>query len=125
MHYDATDPNHYLSLLEEDWRKDKLLYVRQLILSYAPELEESIRYKMLNFGKGESYVFALTAQKHYVSLYVGSIEKIDQSDILLADFNYGKGCIRIRKTIDIGQTELERFIQKTVDLWRAGEDIDC
>src|SRR5690625_2857987 len=125
MHYDATAPNHYLSLLEEDWRKDKLLHVRQLILAYAPELEESIRYKMLNFGKGESYVFALTAQKHYVSLYVGSIEKINQSDILLADFNYGKGCIRIHKTIDIDQTELEIFIHKTIDLWRAGEDIGC
>lgn len=125
MQYNAKDPSDYLSMLDDDWRKEKLLYVRQLILTYAPELKESIRYKMLNFGKGESYVFALNAQKHYVSLYVGSIDKINQSDSLLTDYNYGKGCIRIRKTIDIEQTSLEMFIHQTIELWRSGEDIDC
>lgn len=125
MQYDAKDAQGYLEMLEDDWRKEKLLEIRQMILSYAPELEEVIRYKMLNYGKDDDYVFALNAQKHYVSLYVGSIEKIEHSETLLKAYNFGKGCIRIRKTIKIEETGLEQFIQKTIDLWRAGKDVYC
>ena len=51
MQYDVKTPEEYLEVLENDWRKEKLLAIRQMILDHAPELEESIRYKMLNFGK--------------------------------------------------------------------------
>lgn len=95
MQYDAKSPEEYLQMLEDDWRKEKLLTVREMIFKYAPDLEESIRYKMLNYGKGDNYIFALNAQKHYVSLYVGSIEKIDNAEKLLEGYNYGKSCIRI------------------------------
>src|SRR5690625_317405 len=125
MQYDAKNPEEYLKLLEGDWRKEKLLAIRQLILDYAPELEEVIRYKMLNYGKDDSYVFALNAQKHYVSLYVGTIEKTPNAEVLLDGYNYGKGCIRVRKTIKTEEAGLEKFIQQTIDMWRAGEDTDC
>lgn len=93
--------------------------------SYAPELGEVIRYKMLNYGKEDNYIFALNAQKHYVSLYVGTIEKIENAEALLAGYNYGKGCIRIKKSIKMEDTGLAQFIHKTVDRWRAGEDTAC
>ena len=127
VEYDVSTPKEYLKVLEEDWRKEKLLLIRRWILSYAPELEESIRYKMLNYGNVENddYVFALNAQKHYVSLYVGSIDKIDPENNLLKNFNLGKGCIRVKKTIELEETNLEDFIKQTVDLWRAGEDLNC
>lgn len=125
MQYDANSPEQYLEMLEDDWRKEKLLTIRKMILDYAPELEVSIRYKMLNFGKGENYVFALNAQKHYVSLYVGNIEKVENAEELLEGYNYGKGCIRVRKTIKIEETGLEQFIKNTIDMWRQGEDMDC
>lgn len=127
MQYDAATPEEYMTLLENDWRKEKLIDIRQTILDYAPELEEKIRYKMLNFGKEErdDYIFALNAQKHYVSLYVGTISKIDPEGKMLADFNLGKGCIRVRKTIDLKETHLEAFIQQTIDLWRDGKDVYC
>lgn len=125
MQYDAKDAQEYLAMLEEDWRKEKLLAIRQMILDYAPELEEVIRYKMLNFGKKDDYVLALNAQKHYVSLYVGSIKKIDGADKLLEGFNQGKGCVRIRKTNDIQQTGLKQFIHQSIDSWRANEDTAC
>lgn len=125
MQYDAKTAEEYLEMLEEDWRKEKLLMIRQIILDYTPEMEEVIRYKMLNYGKEDDYVFALNAQKHYVSLYVGNIEKIDNAETLLEGYNYGKGCIRVRKTINIEETGLEQFIQKTIDMWRAGQDTSC
>lgn len=125
MQYDANNPEEYLELLEEDWRKEKLLLIRQMILSYAPELEEIIRYKILNYGKADQYIFALNAQKHYVSLYVGTIDKIDNANMLLEGYNYGKGCIRIKKSIKMEQTGLEQFIHQTIDMWRAGKDTSC
>lgn len=125
MQYDAKNTEQYLEMLEDDWRKEKLLVIRQMILSYAPELEESIRYKMLNFGKDEHYIFALNAQKHYVSLYVGTIDKIENAETLLTGYNYGKGCIRVKKKINLEETGLQDFIHKTIDMWRAGEDTDC
>lgn len=125
MLYDAKDSNEYLEMLESDWRKEKLLAIRQMILEYAPELEETIRYKMLNYGQDDTYILALNAQKHYVSLYVGTIDKIQNAGSLLAGYNFGKGCIRIKKSIKIEETGLEPFIRKTIDMWRAGEDTSC
>ncbi|MHC8515840.1 iron chaperone [Sporosarcina sp. ITBMC105] len=125
MQYDAKNYEEYIEMLEEDWRKEKLLAIRHMILEYAPELEEVIRYKMLNYGKDDHYIFALNAQKHYVSLYVGTVEKVENSETLLAGYNYGKGCIRVKKTIKMENTGLEQFIHKTIDMWRAGEDTDC
>ncbi|MEK5428822.1 iron chaperone [Cytobacillus sp. FSL R7-0680] len=125
MQYDAKNSEEYLELLEDDWRKEKLLAVRQMIFAYAPEFDEVIRYKMLNYGKDGTYVFALNAQKHYVSLYVGTIDKVENAETLLTGYNYGKGCIRIKKTIKMEDTGLEQFIHKTVDMWRAGENTDC
>jgi uncharacterized protein YdhG (YjbR/CyaY superfamily) len=125
MQYNAKNSEEYLELLEDDWRKEKLLAIRQIIFTYAPELEEVIRYKMLNYGTNDNYVFALNAQKHYVSLYVGTIDKIGNAEKLLAGYNHGKGCIRVKKSITIEETGLEQFIHKTVDMWRAGEDTAC
>lgn len=126
MQYDVDTPNEYLEVLEEDWRKEKLLRIREMLLKHAPELNESIRYKMLSYGvlETDDYLFALNAQKHYVSLYVGDILKVDPSGDMLIDFNFGKGCIRVRKTIDIEETQLEAFIVKSVELWREGKDIN-
>lgn len=125
MQYDAKDPKEYFDLLEDDWRKEKLIAVRQMILEYAPELDEGIQYKMLSYGKEDLIIFGLNAQKSYVSLYVGTIDKIDNAAELLMGFDYGKGCIRIRKTINIHETGLEAFIKRTIDIWRAGGDTSC
>lgn len=125
MQYKAKNPENYIELLENDWRKEKLLGIRYIILEYAPELEESIHYKMLCYGNALNKIFYLNAQKSYVSLYVGTIEKVENSDILLEKFNYGKGCIRIKKSSDISDAGLESFIKRTIDIWRAGGDTSC
>jgi len=94
-------------------------------LLYGPELEESIRYKMLYYGTGDEGVFGLNAQKHFVSLYVGDIDKIENADTLLKPFNTGKECIRIGKSVDMEKTGLEEFIQAAIAQWRSGRDISC
>jgi len=125
MQYDVTSPEEYLEMLDDDWRKDKLLQVRRLILTHGPELQESIQYKMLSYGSDDEGVFALNAQKGYVSLYVGSIAKIENASTWLKSFDTGKGCIRIRKSVDIENTGLEEFIKATIKLWKGGGDTSC
>jgi len=125
MQYDVNTPAEYLEALEDDWRREKLQNLRKIILSKAPELGESIQYKMLGYGDNEETIFHLNAQKNYVSLYVGNTKKIDQHGDLLKDLDIGKGCIRFKKSISISDTRIEEFIERTIDLWRNGEDTSC
>ena len=126
MIHGGKSPEEFLSRLEDDWRKDKLLKVRQLLLQY-PELEESMNYGMLAYGsesQGEA-LFQLNAQKNYVSLYVGDISKVDPEGEMLKGLNLGKGCIRISKSKKISETGLEAFVKKTLELWLLGIDTSC
>ena len=125
MQYDVKTPKEYIQLLDEDWRKEKLLTLREIILTRYPDIVEGVHYKMLSYGDENSFAFHLNAQKNYVSLYVGNIEQIDPSGDLLKGINRGKGCIRFTKSISIPETRIEDFIQNAIDLWRQGEDLSC
>jgi uncharacterized protein YdhG (YjbR/CyaY superfamily) len=125
MLYEAKTPEAYLSMLEEDWRKEKLLQVRAMILQLAPQLEEGIQYKMLAYKLDGHAVFQLNAQKNYVSLYVGNISKVERGAEPLQPFSLGKGCIRIKKSLDLNSTQLDIFIQEVLDTWKQGGDTDC
>jgi uncharacterized protein YdhG (YjbR/CyaY superfamily) len=70
-------------------------------------------------------IFHLNAQSAYVSLYVGNIDKVKNAKELLKDFDKGKGCIRIKKTVDLSKTGLEAFIRETIKLWERGGNTDC
>ncbi|GAA5220695.1 iron chaperone [Membranihabitans marinus] len=125
MQYDVKDPQEYLQCLEEDWRKSILNQIRNMILSHDDELQEGIQYKMLSYGIDGSNVFHLNAQKNYVSLYVGDINKVENSEHLLSAFDTGKGCIRIKKKIELSNTGLNEFIGQTIKYWREGGDTSC
>ncbi|MGO4929459.1 iron chaperone [Fundicoccus sp. Sow4_F4] len=125
VQYDVTTPQAYLAVLEDDWRKEKLLRLREMIQTAAPEATEGLAYKMLSYGMGEEQFMALNAQKHYVSVYVGDIEKVPDSQTLLQGFNLGKGCVRVRKTQKLDESGIEQFIQNAVAMWRDGQDINC
>ena len=125
MQYGVQTPQEYMQMLEDDWRREKLEELRAIIKSCAPELTEGIDYKMLCYRDDKEIVFGLNAQKHYVSLYVGDVTKIDPDGSLLAGLNVGKGCIRFTKSKVISQTGIREFLERAVDMWRRGEDIDC
>ncbi|MEM9471576.1 MAG: DUF1801 domain-containing protein [Pseudomonadota bacterium] len=111
--------------LEDDWRRSKLLSIREIIKRKAPLLDEQIHYKMLGYGVADEYAFHLNVQRAYVSLYVGNISKIDPDGELLSGMNIGKGCIRFSKSTEASGERLETFIARGFEMWRAGEDIDC
>lgn len=125
MLYDVETPSEYLEALADDWRKEKLMSVRELIGKHGPDLKEGIRYKMLAYEHGNDMIFNLNAQQAYVSLYVGNVEKIENAKELLKEFSIGKGCIRIKKSIELSETNLEAFIKNAIDVWEKGGDTDC
>ena len=126
MQYDVKTPAEYMMVLEDDWRREKVEQIRALIKDKAPDVTEFISYKMLAYGSNaDDVVFHLNAQKGYVSFYVGDTQKIDPTGALLEGINCGKGCLRFKKSVDIGKTRLGEFIEKTVELWRNGEDVSC
>lgn len=125
MQYDVTTPSEYMAALEDDWRKETLTDLRQLVHELAPELKELIRYRMLSYEDGDGGVFGLNLQKHYVSFYAGDADKIDSDGSLLAGLNRGKGCIRFSKTKSVDGSRIREFIARAVELHRAGADVDC
>lgn len=125
MQYDVQTPAEYLEALEDDWRREKLLELRSIIMSCGPELVEDIEYKMLSYRDERGSVLALNAQKHYVSLYVGNAEKVDPDGTLLSGLNVGKGCIRFTKLKAISETRIQEFIKRAIDMHKRGVDIDC
>lgn len=125
MQYDVTTPSEYIQILDNDWRREKLLELRSLIKSTAPQLKEGISYKMLCYGDNSSNVFHLNAQKSYVSLYVGDLKKVDPSGELLKGINTGRSCIRFNKSLSLSETKIEEFIKKAVHLWSKGVDLAC
>lgn len=125
MQYEAKTPTEYFEQLEKDWRKDKLEEVRGMIKEHAPHLTEGIQYKMLSYANEGKSTFHLNAQRGYVSLYVGNIDKVENAQELLKGFDRGKGCIRIKKSMNLADTGLEAFIKQTVALWEKGGNTDC
>ncbi len=125
MQYKAKTPDEYLEVQENDWRKSKLNQVREIIRRLGPNLNEGIEYKMLAYSMGEKNVFHLNVQQSYVSLYVGNINKIEKAAEFLKEFDKGKGCIRIKKNVEISETNLDKFIKEAIDLCENGGNTDC
>lgn len=125
MQYNANTPTEYLDVLEEDWRKEKLLELREIILLKAYDFTERINYKMLCYTDENGDLFHLNAQKNYVSLYVGDTAKIDPEGSLLKGLNLGKGCIRFKKSVNVADTRIDEFIEKAIELWKDGIDVGC
>jgi len=111
--------------LDDDWRKDKVVELRQMILSKDENIVEGINYKMLCYRDLKGIFFHLNAQRNYVSLYLGDASKVDKSGDLLEGIDAGKGCLRFMKSTNISDTRLDEFISKTIDMWKKGEDIYC
>jgi len=125
MQYAAKTPAEYLKMLERDWRRDKLLELRTLLLKHGPELKEGVKWGVLTFSDKQGDGFALNAQKTSVNLYVGTARKVDPDGTLLAGLDVGKGCIRFKKTKAVTDTRIEEFIIKAMTMLRRGEDTRC
>ena len=118
--YQAASPEDYLAALDDDWRKEKLLALREMIFRTAPrDWVEATHWGMLGYGPEGNPITHLNAQKGYVALYVGDVERIDPGRKLLGGVNCGKGCVRFKKKDEIGEN-VEAFLEAYMVFKRAG-----
>ena len=96
MQYDAATPAEYLEMLDDDWRREKLLAIREMFLA-VPGIEEGMSYKMLGYRRGDAVFGHLNAQKGYVAVYLGELEKLDPGAAIRGTMDCGKSCLRLRK----------------------------
>lgn len=100
MIYEAGSPEEYLSKLDNDWRKEKVVAIRDYILGLKG-MREGMQYKMLSYTHGGNPVAVMNAQKKYVSVYMDDLSVLDRDGTLLAGKNTGKSCLRLRKSDSI------------------------
>ncbi len=113
--YAADTPAKYLAALEDDWRKDKLLAIRDVIFQTAPDWTEGMKYKMLGYFDGlgsgdDDAALVMNAQKGYVALYAGNLAELDPEGDLLAGLDCGKSCIRLKKRFDPTDGRLSQIL---------------
>lgn len=101
MQYDAETPEDYLEMLDDDWRRVRLLAIREMLLE-VPGIAEGIGYGMLQYRVGGEVFAHLNAQKAYVGVYLGELERIDPGAEIRGAMNCGKSCVRVRKRADLG-----------------------
>ena len=104
MQYDATTPEAYLGLLENDWRRERLVAIRDVFLGLKG-IEEGIGHGMLQYRRNGEVFAYLNAQKGYVGVYLGDLERIDPGAAIRGTMNCGKSCVRVRKRDDLGVVE--------------------
>jgi len=111
--YQAENPAAYLDALEDDWRKDKLMAIRDVIAEVMPDWTEGMKYKMLGYfdGPNDDAALVMNAQKGYVALYAGDLAALDPDGTLLNGLDCGKSCIRLKKRFDPTDGRLEAILQ--------------
>jgi hypothetical protein len=88
-------------MLDDDWRSARLLAIRVMLLE-VPGIVEGIGYGMPQYRVGGEVFAHMNAQKAYVGVYLGELERIDQGAEIRGGMNCGKSCSRVRKRDDLG-----------------------
>ena len=96
-------------------RAARINKIRKLFLSEVDGLDETMKYKMPTFEKGDNWV-ALANQKNYISVYFCSEELIENIKNSHPEISTGKGCVRIRDSQEIPLEELKKSFIKAMDL---------
>ena len=124
MLHDSRDPQAYMDSLEEDWRKHLISFVADWIKDNVQDATPFMQYKMLAFGDAvqtdeeTDSIFCINAQRNYVSLYVGNIQRVDPDGTITAPFDCGKSCVRIKKSKRDETDHIKRLLSAAVNDWR-------
>ena len=90
----SPDVASYLEKLPPE-RREALETLRGMILQAAPEAQESMRYGMPTY-EFPGGMFALAAQKNYLSLYM-DVTIVEMHRAELDGLSIGKSCIRFKR----------------------------
>ncbi len=96
-------------------RKAALEAVRELILSSAAGVTETMRYGMPTFELGDHVVCAMASQKSYMSLYM-NVDLVDKHRKELGDLSIGKSCVRFTRLEKLPLDVVATILKETVAL---------
>ncbi|MDH4016671.1 MAG: DUF1801 domain-containing protein [Actinomycetota bacterium] len=115
MKRDDRSPEHYRRSVEGT-QSELLEAVRALVLEAAPDIEEGIRYGMLDYPG----LANLAAQKQYVSLYV-TPAVLARHAKTFAGVDRGKSCLRFKRLDQVDAASLRALL---ADVLAARADDD-
>ena len=127
-HSDATTPEEYIAQVEEKRRGD-IQKLHELVREVAPELEPTMEFKMLGYGKfhykyktgreGDWMKIGIANNKQYISLYCCAA---DENGYVAVQFkerlpkaNIGKSCVRFKRVSDLDEDALRDLIRASAD----------
>ena len=127
-HSEATTPEQYIAEVEEK-RRDDIQRLHDLVREVAPELEPTMEFKMLGYGKmkykyasgreGEWMKIGIANNKQYISMYCcAATEKgyvAEQYKERLPKANIGKSCVRFKRLADLDEDVLRELIRESAD----------
>ena len=126
----AKTHQQYIAEVEEKRRGD-IQRLHDLVLETAPELEPTMEFGMLGYGKyaytyasgrsGEWMKIGIANNKQYISLYCCAADDdgyvAEQFKERLPNANIGKSCVRFKRLADLDEEVLRALIR---DCSKAG-----
>lgn len=123
---DAASPEEYIAAVEEGRRED-IQRLHDLIRDTAPELEPTMEFGMLGYGKvhykyasgreGEWMKLGVANNKRYISLYCCAADEdgyvAERYRERLPKASIGKSCVRFKRLSDLDQSVLRALIRET------------
>ena len=114
----------------EDKRRPDIQQLHDLILETAPDLEPTMEFKMLGYGKyhykyasgreGDWMTLGVANNKQYISLYccAGDSEGYvaERYKERLPKANIGKSCVRFKRLCDLDLDILKALIRETASM---------
>ena len=105
--------DQYLEQLEPN-RREALTELRALIHEVAPEVVETMQYRMPTYEHGEGKLCAFASQKRYISLYL-EVEMLDKHRQELEALDLGKSCVRFKRLEQLPLDTIRRILEETAE----------
>ena len=127
-HSDAKTPEEYIAQVGDDRRAD-IQKLHDLVRDVAPELEPTMDFKMLAYGKfhykyasgreGDWMKIGIANNKRYISLYCCSADErgyvAERYKERLPKASIGKSCVRFKRVSDLDEETLRELLRETAD----------
>jgi uncharacterized protein YdhG (YjbR/CyaY superfamily) len=113
----------------EDARRDDIRRLHELIRETAPELEPTMEFGMLGYGKhaykyasgreGEWMKIGVANNRHYISMYCCAADEngyvAEQYRDRLPKADIGKSCVRFKRLSELDENALRDLIRACAD----------
>jgi uncharacterized protein YdhG (YjbR/CyaY superfamily) len=127
-HSDAETPAEYIAAVEEDRRAD-IQRLHELVRSVAPELEPTMEFGMLGYGKfhyryksgreGDWMKLGIANNKRYISFYCCAADErgyvAERYRDRLPKADIGKSCVRFKRLSELDEAVVRELIREAAN----------